>query len=114
VYRNIDLRQEILGVEPLDGFALAGVFGLLAFIHRHGAVWNVLVTVIAYVALRIAKRGKPEGYTLTLVRFFRRRPYFSAAAADRELDAHAFGPTRSPNGHDAQPGGKPCSATDNA
>lgn len=85
VYRNVELRQEWFGLEPFDALALGALLWLLMLINKRGVSWNVLILAAAYVALRIAKRGKPEGYTTTLVRFFVRRPFSSAAAPDTKL-----------------------------
>jgi hypothetical protein len=87
VYRNVELRQEFAGIEPIDGLLLGGLFGLLALFNRHAAAWNLLLTLIAYAALRVGKRGKPDGYTTTLLRFFARRSFYSAASLDQEQPA---------------------------
>src|SRR5262249_20105954 len=90
VYRNVDLRQSLLGLEPFDAVALGAVAWLLMLVNRGGLTWNVLALVLAYAGLRIVKRGKPEGYTTTLLRFYLRRPFFSAAAPDRKLAGRPF------------------------
>ena len=90
VYRNVELRQEWLGLEPFDAVALGALAWLLMLVNRNGIAWNVLALVIAYAALRIAKRGKPEGYTTTLLRYYLRRPFFSAAAPDEKLAGRSF------------------------
>lgn len=84
VYRNIELRQEWLGLEPFDAVGLGGLAWLLMLVNRGGLAWNLVALAIAYAGLRIAKRGKPEGYTTTLIRFFVRRPFYSAAARDHQ------------------------------
>ncbi len=90
VYRNVELRQEWLGLEPFDAVALGAFAWLLMLINKSGVAWNVLALVIAYAGLRIAKRGKPEGYTTTLIRHFVRRPFYSAAAPDVQLAGRSF------------------------
>ncbi len=90
VYRNIELRTHLLGLEPFDLLALGALAWLLMLVNRGGLTWNVLALVLAYAGLRIAKRGKPEGYTTTLFRFYLRRPFFSAAAPDRKLAGRPF------------------------
>jgi hypothetical protein len=90
VYRNIELRQQLFGLEPLDGLGLAALFGVLALFNPRGPGWDLLALALAYVALRIFKRGKPEGYTVTLLRFYFRRPFLSAGPADGEVAAHPF------------------------
>jgi len=70
--------------------ALGALAWLLMLINRSGVAWNVLALSLAYAGLRLAKRGKPEGYTTTLIRYFVRRPFYSAAAPDRKLSGHPF------------------------
>lgn len=90
VYRNVELRQEWLGLEPFDAVALGAFAWVLMLVNKSGIAWNVLALVIAYAGLRIAKRGKPEAYTTTLIRFFVRRPFYSAAAPDTQLAGRSF------------------------
>ncbi len=90
VYRNVELRQEWLGLEPFDAVALGALAWLLMLINRNGLAWNLLLLVIAYTGIRIFKRGKPEGYTTTLIRYYVRRPFYSAAAPDMQLAGRSF------------------------
>jgi hypothetical protein len=84
VYRNVERRQEWLGLEPLDALALGALVWVLMLLHRQALGWNALFTASAWAALRLLKRGKPPGFTAALVRFYLvRRPFFSAAAPDR-------------------------------
>jgi hypothetical protein len=93
VYRNVELRQQWLGLEPFDAIGLGALAWLLMLVHRSGIAWNLVLLAAAYVGLRIAKRGKPEGYSTTVARYFVRRPFFSAAAADSRLAGRPFAPT---------------------
>lgn len=97
VYRNVELRQELLGLEPFDALGLGALGWLLMVLNRHSLGLNLLALALAYVGVRAAKRGQPPGHTTALVRFYLRRPFFSAAADDREGAAHPFpfGPARS-------------------
>jgi hypothetical protein len=100
VYRNIERRQQYLGLEAVDAVALAVVLWLLLTFHRGALGINGLVMVICYVALRVAKRGKPAGYTTDLVRFaVSRRAFLSAAEPDEHGRRHPFRP-RSANAVD--------------
>ena len=91
VYRNVELRQEWLGLEPFDALALGALLWVLMLLYRHALGWNLLILVSAWVGLRLLKRGKPSGFTTALVRFYLlRRPFFSAASRDLELAAHPF------------------------
>jgi hypothetical protein len=91
VYRNIELRQQWLGLEPFDAIALGALAWLLMLFNAGALGWNLLVVVLAFVGVRVLKRGKPEGYTAGLIRFYLvRRPFFSAAAPDLESAEHPF------------------------
>jgi len=91
VYRNVELRQEWLGLEPFDVLALGALLWVLMLLYRHALGWNLLILVSAWAGLRLLKRGKPPGFTTALVRFYLvRRPFFSAAARDLELATHPF------------------------
>ena len=91
VYRNVERRQEWLGLEPLDALALGALLWVLMLLHRQALGWNVLVIASAWAGLRLFKRGRAPGFTSALVRFYLlRRPFFSAAARDRAVAAHPF------------------------
>jgi hypothetical protein len=91
VYRNIDLPQEWLGLEPFDALGLGAVAWLLMLVNRGGLGWNLVALGVAYATVRVAKRGKPEGHTTTLIRFYVRSPFSSAAAPDRKARAFEGG-----------------------
>src|SRR5690242_1250711 len=89
VYRNVELRQQWLGLEPFDALGLGALAWVLMLVSRDTLGWNLLLVAVAFVALRVLKRGKPDGITRALIRFhFVRKPFFSAAASDREAQAH--------------------------
>ena len=91
VYRNVERRQEWLGLEPFDALALGALLWVLMLLYRNALGWDSLIMVSAWVGLRVLKRGKPPGYSTALARFYLvRRPFFSAAARDVELAAHPF------------------------
>jgi hypothetical protein len=99
VYRNIELRQKWLGLEPIDAIALGAVLWLLMVVNRHALGWNLLAVVCAFFALRLLKRGKPEGYLLTLLRYYGRgRPFLSGTARDERGLQHPFVPTEAEGG----------------
>jgi hypothetical protein len=83
VYRNAELRQQWLGLEPLDATGLLALFWALQLLTDRIA-WNLVALVAGYLALRLWKRNKPEGYTTSVLRFHLRRPFFSAAATDEK------------------------------
>ncbi len=101
VYRNVELRQQWLGLEPFDALAVGGLAWALMLFNRDAAGWNVLVVVVGYLAIRLGKRGKPEGYTRSLVRFYTRKPFFSAGA--RDTRACVFPISRAPRAADGAP-----------
>jgi hypothetical protein len=90
VYRNVELPQEWLGLEPFDALSVITLGWLLMLVNRQAVGWNALALVLAYVGLRLFKRRKPEGYSRSLLRFYLRRPFFSAAAPDREGARQVF------------------------
>lgn len=97
VYRNVELRQQWLGLDLFDLVLVAALFTVLLLVNRRAIGWHVLVVGLAIAGLRLIKRGKPEGYTTTLVCFyFVRKPFFSAAATDTEGAAHPFLPSEKP------------------
>lgn len=91
VYRNIARQPEYLGLEPADALALAVVLWVLLTFHRDALAINAAVLMACYVALRIAKRGKPPGYTTDVLRFcLSRRTFLSASEPD--VQGRALGP----------------------
>ena len=90
VYRNIDLRQQWFGLEVLDALALIFLLVPLIVLNKQGVFWNALVLLVAYVGLRVLKRGKPEGWTTSVIRHYVRPPFYSAAAPDVIGAAHPF------------------------
>ena len=90
VHRNIEMQQQWGGLEIPDGILLGTLAGLLIYFNSRGFFWNVVAVAIAYVSLRIAKRGRPEGWLTAFARHFGRRSFYSAAAPDLEGRAHPF------------------------
>jgi hypothetical protein len=89
VHRNIDRRHQYLGLEPVDCLALMTLLWVLFAVNPDALPLNALVLAISYVALRVAKRGKPEGYTTDAVRYaLSRRVLLSAAEIDHIGRAH--------------------------
>ncbi|MDE2491538.1 MAG: hypothetical protein KGM24_11870 [Elusimicrobia bacterium] len=68
VYRSINAADRLFGLELADGAVLLLVFFLAFTFNRTGLFANVLALVIAFVGLRLLKRGKPEGYVRDLTR----------------------------------------------
>src|SRR5262245_9503910 len=97
VHRNIDRRPQYLGLEPLDCLGLACVLWLLFTFNPGALPLNVFVMAVSYVALRLIKRGKPDGYTTDVLRYaLSRRVFLSAADIDAEGRAHPFPHTKEP------------------
>jgi hypothetical protein len=60
-------------------------------LYKRALPLDLFAAVSAWVGLRVAKRGRPPGYSAAFVRFYLvRRPFFSAAARDREVALHPF------------------------
>jgi hypothetical protein len=92
VYRNVERRQEWLGLEHFDWLAIGALGWLLMLLSKHALGWDLLILVSTWAALRLLKRGKPPGYTGALIRFYlARKPFFSAQARDLEVLRHPFG-----------------------
>ena len=93
VHRHLAKSQEWLGLEPIDALCLASVFWLLLTFNRGAIAMNLLVLVVGYASLRIAKRGKPAGYTTSLIKYAARsrRSLLSAGAIDQEGRSKPFG-----------------------
>src|SRR5262245_45459855 len=90
VYRNVELPQQWLGLEPFDALGVITLGWFLMLVNRGAVGLNLLVLVLAYGAVRIGKRGKPEGFTRSLIRHYLRLPIFSGAAPDRQAAARPF------------------------
>lgn len=97
VYRHVGRAQSVWGLEPVDAIALAILLWALLTFHRGAFLPNLCVIALAYLGLRFAKRGKPTGYTLHLVRYaLRRSAFLSAAAPDLRGRSHPFTPGARP------------------
>jgi hypothetical protein len=69
VYRNINTVDKLFGLEMADGAVLLLAFFLIFMINRNGLFTNGIALALVYFGLRGLKRGKPEGYLLTLTRY---------------------------------------------
>ncbi len=67
-YSHLDKKEKLFGIEVLDFLLLALAYAAVFALSRNIFV-NFALIVAVYVALRWYKRGKPQGYTATLVRF---------------------------------------------
>jgi len=90
VYRNVELRQQLFGIEYPDALVLGSLAALLMLFNKSALGWDLVILLGAYVAVRVFKRGKPEHHTFNLARFYARKPHFSAAAQDTAGAAHPF------------------------
>ena len=70
VYKHLQRRPELFGLEAIDAVLLAAFAWLLLTFFRDAFFWNALLVCLGYAVLRIGKRGKPPGFTTALVRFF--------------------------------------------
>ena len=50
VYRNVERRQEWLGLEPFDALAILALLWVLMLLYRHALTFNLLAVVSAWVA----------------------------------------------------------------
>lgn len=94
VFRNIERRQEFLGLEFVDALAVAIVLWLVMTFHPGHFFVNGALVALCLGAIKLAKRGQPKGYTTSVFRYtaraLLRRSVLSAAAPDREGRAHPF------------------------
>ena len=67
-HTHLDKKEKLFGIELLDFLFLAAVYAVVFTLSRNIFI-NIALVVAVYFALRWYKRGKPPGYTATLVRF---------------------------------------------
>jgi hypothetical protein len=86
VYRNLAREPEWLGLEPADALLVGTFAWVLQTFVKPGFALMVAATALIYVALRLWKRGKERGYTLTVVRYAlrSRRAVLVAGEPDHE------------------------------
>ena len=83
-YRSIFQKNRILGLEFMDLLFLILVY-LLVFLFSKNLILNFGVLAAVYFLLRVYKKGKPEHWTSSVIRFlFTPRRY----RVDREGDFH--------------------------
>lgn len=83
-YRSIFQKNRILGLEFMDLLFLILVY-LLVFLFSKNLILNFGFLAAVYCSLRVYKKGKPEHWTLSVIRFlFTPRRY----RADREVYLH--------------------------
>ncbi len=95
VYRHSDSKQTLFaGLEAPEVFGLLSLFGVLMIVQRDRFFFDIAITGVAFLAVHLAKRGKPPGYTTALARFTIRsvsgRSHLSAAEADLPGRANPF------------------------
>jgi len=75
-YSHLDKKEKMLGIEVMDFLLLAVVYAFVFVVSRNIFI-NIAIVVAVYFALRWYKRGKPQGYTATLVRFLLTPKYYT-------------------------------------
>ena len=92
VHRHLAKSQEWLGLEPIDALALGLLTWILVTFNAGALLINLCVVCAGYAALRIAKRGKPAGYTTALVKYTARsrRALLTGHAIDRDGRRHPW------------------------
>lgn len=94
VYRNIERRQEFIGLEFVDALVVAVVLWAVMMFHQGHFFVNAAIVGACFGALKLYKRGKPRGYTTALFRFgariVLRRATLSAATADTQTRPFPF------------------------
>jgi hypothetical protein len=95
VHRHLERPQQLLGLEVFDLLALASVLWVVIVVVRASLLIDAAVGLVAYAALRLAKRGRPPGHTASLFRYAlrSRRAFLSASAPDELGRRSPFAPT---------------------
>jgi hypothetical protein len=83
VYRHIERRQELFGLE-IEDLLLVGLLAAVAMFLDASLPYALAGLAVFYALFRLAKRGKPAGYVRALLRFTFRPAFLSAAAPDRD------------------------------
>lgn len=67
-YRNIFVKNKILGLEFLDLLVLLTAY-LGIFLFSKNIVLNLILIGAVYFLLRIYKKGKPQHWSVSIIRF---------------------------------------------
>ncbi|MFP5519915.1 MAG: hypothetical protein ACLGGX_08425 [Bdellovibrionia bacterium] len=89
MHRKLDARLKILGFEIMDlmaVFMLAAVSNLLLGQMPFAPVFIFLIPTILAVILYFAKRNKPEGYLVHLLRYISTPGLYSAGEIDTKTE----------------------------
>lgn len=89
VHRNLDSKLKILGMEAQDLIFVMLFASIMNLIFGKTSLSFVLVFVVPAimgVILFFAKRGKPEGYLIHLIRYYVISGFYSAAQDSKNHD----------------------------
>ncbi len=67
-YTHLDKKEKVLGLEIID-FLILSVIYAVVFLFSINIFVNLFILLLAFLALKLYKRGKPHQYTVTLIRF---------------------------------------------
>ncbi len=67
-YTYLDKKEKVLGLEIID-FLILSVIYAVVFLFSINIFVNLFILLLAFLALKLYKRGKPHQYTVTLIRF---------------------------------------------
>ena len=82
VYRNLDAKMRIIGLEALDLLAVLIVAGVMNLFFGHTSLalpLGVGLPALTFLILYFGKRGKPDGYLGHLIRYQISPGYYSAS-----------------------------------
>ncbi len=67
-YRNIFQKNKVFGLEFMDLLFLILAY-LIVFLFSQNLILNFGILIVVYFLLRLYKKGKPEHWTSSLIRF---------------------------------------------
>ena len=80
-YTYLDKKEKMMGIEVIDFLILALIYGIV-FTCSSNIILNLLIVMIAYLALRLYKRNKPPQYTAMLFRFLFTPKYYTLKGSE--------------------------------
>jgi hypothetical protein len=89
VYRNIGRTQELFGLE-LEDLLGVGIVAAVMMVAQTPLPYAIGGLVSLYVFVRLFKRGKPAGYSRSLLRYTARPAVLCGSAPDRHGRARRF------------------------
>jgi hypothetical protein len=80
-YTHLYQKEKILGLEIIDFLFLAVIYAIV-FLFSVNIFVNIAVVGVAFVGLKLYKKGKPHQYTINLVRFIATPKFYTLPGRD--------------------------------